>query len=277
VLLDFHYSDIWADPGKQEIPEAWKNITDINDLVDSVYNYTFKTLNYLNGKNLMPEFVQIGNEINCGMLYTNASADFPKCNGCEDNWKNLGDVINGGIAAVRDVANASDIKTKVILHVADPKNVEWWFDNIKANGQVTDFEIIGFSFYPLWHTTVSIGQLSDNVTAFKSKYGKEVMILETAYPWTTQVNDSYNNLFGSQSPYPGYPYTQKGQLEIMKEMTREVMIGGGYGIIYWEPAWITSEMKDLWGTGSAWENNAFFDYDGSVTDVIDFMNYDYNQ
>lgn len=277
VLLDFHYSDTWADPGKQEIPDAWKEITDINDLVDSVYNYTFKTLKYLDAKNLMPEFVQIGNEINCGMLYTEAPDNFPECNACDGNWKNLGDVINGGISAVRDVADASAIKTKIILHVADPKNVEWWFDNIKANGQVTDFDIVGFSYYPLWHTTVSIGQLSDNISAFRNKYSKEVMILETAYPWTTQGNDSYNNLFGGQSPYPGYPYSEQGQLEIMKEMTREVMIGGGYGIIYWEPTWITSEMKDLWGTGSAWENNAFFDYDGNVTEVIDFMNYDYNQ
>ncbi|HEX5169530.1 MAG TPA: glycosyl hydrolase 53 family protein [Cyclobacteriaceae bacterium] len=271
VLLDFHYSDTWADPDTQEIPAAWINITDPDILEDSVYNYTFKTLKYLDKKGLLPDFVQIGNEINCGMLYSNAPTGFPTCNACDGQWKELGDVINSAIKAVRDVSS----ETKIILHVADPKNVEWWFDNVQAIGLVTDYDIIGFSYYPLWHTTVSIPKLSDNISNFKSKYGKEVMILETAYPWTKEGNDNYSNIFGDQDPVPGFEFTPVGQFEILKKLTEEVKAGGGLGIIYWEPAWISSDMKDLWGTGSAWENCALFDFNGETNLGIDFISTNY--
>lgn len=275
VLLDFHYSDSWADPGKQEIPKAWQSIKELSILKDSVYQYTFKTLSYLDSKDLMPEFVQIGNETNCGMLYTNAPAGFPGCNACDGDWQNLGDVMNKAVDAIRDVSASSSVKTKILLHVADPKNIDWWFDNIKSQGKVTDFDIIGFSYYPIWHTTVTLNNLSDRVAAFKTKYNKEVMILETAYPWTSQGDDSYNNIFGSQAPVSGYPFTQQGQLDMIKAITKAVKDGGGSGIICWEPAWITSNMKDLWGSGSAWENSTFFDFDGNTNKGIEFMKYDY--
>lgn len=271
VLLDFHYSDSWADPGKQEIPEAWKDITDIEVLKDSVYNYTKKVLASLEDKGLMPDFIQTGNEINCGMLFTNAPSGFPPCNACDGAWANLGEVINSAIGAVRDVSAASQIKPKVILHVADPKNVEWWFDNIVANGKVTDYDIIGFSYYPLWHTTVTPQQLAGNVEHFRERYDKQVMILETAYPWTTDGNDDYNNIFGGQAPLAGYPFTKQGQHDMMKALAQAMIDGGGSGLVYWEPAWISSDAKDLWGTGSAWENCAFFDFDGNAHEGMDFM------
>lgn len=276
VLLDFQYSDSWADPGKQEVPAAWKDITDIAVLKDSVYNYTFKILKRLEDKNLLPEFVQLGNETNCGMLYTNAAAEFPNCNVCNNNqWQRLGEVINMGIKAVHDVSENSTVKTKIILHVADPKNVQWWFDNLTTTGAVSDFDIIGFSYYPLWHTTVTLENLSNSVSSFKTTYNKDVMILETAYPWTTNGDDSYNNLFGGDAPITGYPYTNEGQLNILKKITQEVIDGGGIGLIYWEPAWISSDMKDMWGTGSSWENNAFFDFDGNTNEAMDYMTFTY--
>ena len=278
VLLDLHYSDTWADPGKQGIPKAWQPIKDISVLKDSVYNYTFKTLSYLNGKGLMPELVQIGNETNCGMLYTDAPAEFPSCNVCTaGQWQRLGEVINSGIQAVNDVALSSAIKTKIILHVADPKNVEWWFDHVTTEGKVENFEIIGFSYYPIWHTTVSLEQLSESVAKFKSRYSKEIMILETGYPWTNEGNDSYHNIFGSQSPVENYSYSIQGQANLLKKIIQEVISGGGRGVIYWEPAWISSKAKDLWGTGSSWENNTFFDFQGNVNATIDFMNSDYEK
>lgn len=280
VLLDFHYSDFWTDPGRQEIPAAWLDIKDLDVLEDSVYNYTFNALRYLNDRGLMPEFVQIGNETNCGMLYEhdeNPVNGFPACNGCEGQWVNLRAVINKGIQAIRDVAATSSVKTKIILHVADPVNVQWWFDNVTSGGEVSDFDIIGFSYYPLWHTGVSIPQLSDRVADFKSRYQKDVMILETAYPWTTGGADSYNNLFGGDAPITGFPYTQQGQTDIMKAITQELIDGGGIGIIYWEPAWITSEMRDFWNTGSSWENCTFFDFDGNLIQGIDFMKHTYSR
>ncbi len=270
-LLDFHYSDIWADPGKQEIPAAWQNITDLEVLKDSVYNYTFKTLNYLKGKGLMPELVQIGNETNCGMMYTNAPTEFPKLNVCDGNWSNIGQVINRAIEAVRAVEPA----TKIILHVADPKNADWWFGEMTTSGGVSDFDMIGISYYPIWHTTVSLGNISSTISSLKSKYSKEVIILETAYPWTTEGNDGYNNIFGGQTPLTGYPYTQQGQLDLITKITQEVIDGGGIGVVYWEPAWITSDMKDLWGTGSAWENCAFFDFTGNPVPALDWPSTDF--
>lgn len=271
VLLDFHYSDTWADPEHQDVPAAWANITDIEVLKDSVYQYTKKTLEYLNGKGLMPELVQIGNETNCGMMITEAGEDFPALSVCDGNWSNLGEVINSGIRAVREVNQ----ETKIVLHVADPQHVDWWFTNITSKGMVTDFEMIGFSHYPLWHTTVKVHDLSASISSFKTKFNKDVIILETAYPWTTEGNDDYNNLFGGDAPIPGFPYTQEGQLDIMKTITQEVIDGGGIGVIYWEPAWISSEMKDLWGTGSSWENNAFFDFGGNAHQGFDYMKHEY--
>ncbi|WP_421893337.1 glycoside hydrolase family 53 protein [Marinoscillum sp.] len=276
VLLDFHYSDTWADPGSQQVPAAWRDITEIGVLADSVYDYTFQTLTYLNQKGLMPEFVQIGNETNCGMMLTGAVDGFPSCNVCDDGWANMGAVLNSGIQAVRAVSADSDIKTKVMLHVADPVNVDWWFEGATSVGGVTDFEFIGFSYYPIWHTGISLDRLGETVSGFVTKFKREVIILETAYPWTTEGDDNYNNLFGGESPLTGYPYTQDGQLSLMKRITQTLISAGASGVIYWEPAWISSEMKDKWGTGSSWENNTFFDFDGNTIPAIDYMNYEYD-
>lgn len=277
VLLDIHYSDTWADPGKQTAPLAWRNITDLPVLTDSVYQYTFNVLSYLGSEGLMPEIVQIGNEINCGMFFTEAGPDFPGCNACEGEWKHLGEVINSGIRAVRKVSESVNTDTKVALHVADPKNVEWWFDNILSNGDVTDFDIIGFSYYPLWHTTVPFDKIGETIGKFTHKYQKPVMILETAYPWTTESNDDYTNLFGSQPPVTGYPFTPRGQYDLMKALTQMVMEGGGAGLIYWAPGWITSSMKTQWGSGSSFENATFFDFEGNTLKGIDYMRHQYNR
>jgi arabinogalactan endo-1,4-beta-galactosidase len=271
VLLDFHYSDTWADPAAQDVPAAWANITELDVLKDSIYNYTFKTLRYLNGKGLMPELVQIGNETNCGLMFTNASEGFPTCNVCEGKWVETGAVINRAIDAVHDAADASAIKTKVILHIADPKNVKWFFDNLTTTGGVTDFDIVGFSYYPLWHTTIAPDKLSETIAGFKSAYNKDVMILETAYPWTMEAQDSYTNLFGSDPILPGYSYTRQGLEKLLRDMAQEVHDGGGLGMIYWEPAYISSNMKDTWGTGSSWENCALFDFSGNTIPAIHYM------
>jgi arabinogalactan endo-1,4-beta-galactosidase len=275
VLLDFHYSDTWADPGKQHIPAAWAEIKDVEVLKDSVYKYTRKTLLYLAGKNLLPEFVQLGNETNCGTLFTDAPEGFPTANVCNGQWAAMGKILNAGITAVREVTSTSTIKTKIILHVADPKNVEWWFDNIKSQGLVTDFDMVGFSYYPLWHTTVPVDQISDKVSGFKSRYSKDVIILEAAYPWTTDADDSYNNSFGSEIALPGFPKTKQGQLDLMVKLTQEVKDGKGIGVVYWEPAWISSGLKDLWGTGSSWENCTFFDFEGNRHIGIEYMKHNY--
>jgi arabinogalactan endo-1,4-beta-galactosidase len=272
VIIDFHYSDYWADAGWQEIPKAWKAVRNMGVLQDSVYQYTKKCLLFLNENGLMPEMVQIGNEINCGMLYSNAPSGFPALNACNGNWKNLGGVINRAVQAVREVSLSSDIKTRIILHIAQPENVEWWFNNITAAGGVTDFDIIGFSYYGLW-SRVPLAEIGTQVARFRVKFGRDVMIMETAYPWTMENADNYANIFGPSSLVQGYPATPEGQKNYLIELTQQVITGGGKGIFYWEPAWITSNLKDKWGTGSSWENNAFFDFNGNALPAFEFMTY----
>lgn len=276
VNLDLHYSDIWADPGNQKPPVAWENITSLQVLKDSVYNYTFSVLSKLNAKGLMPEMVQIGNETNCGMMMTGTKTGFPNLDGCNNHWQELGVVINSGIKAVRDVSAQSTIKTKIALHVADPKNVDWWFGKITTSAAVTDFDIIGMSYYPIWHTTVAFSNLPALITKLKTTYNKKIMILETAYPFTTEAYDSYNNQFGAQTPLTGYPFTKEGQAKFLVDLTQNMLNAGGSGVMYWEPAWISSQMKDSWGPGSSWENCTFFDFSGNTLPSIEYMRYSYN-
>jgi len=275
VTLDFHYSDTWADPEQQRIPDAWREVRDLGTLKDSVYKYTKQTLQHLNQQGLMPEYVQIGNETNCGLLYSNVPDGFPALNVCDDNWQNAGEVIKSGIEAVREVSANSDVDTKIILHVAQPENVQWWFDNITGAGDVSDFDIIGISYYTAW-SEVPLGKISDRISNFRNRFNKDVMIVETAYPWTLENADDYNNIFGQNSLVEGYAATKKGQRDFMIKLTQEVIDGGGTGIMYWEPGWITSNMKDRWGTGSSWENNAFFNFEGKVHIGIDYLSHDYD-
>jgi len=276
VDLDIHYSDTWADPGTQNPPAAWANITDLQTLKDSVYSYTYSVLSQLNARGLMPEIVQIGNETNCGMMITNTNPGFPDLNGCNGNWQQLGAVMNSGIKAVRDVSANSVVKSKIALHVADPKNVDWWFAQITNTGGVTDFDIIGMSYYPLWHTTVAFSDIPALITSLKNTYDREVMILETSYPWSTQGDDSYANQFGGQTPIAGYPFTVAGQTKYLTDLTQNMIKVGGSGVMYWEPEWITSQMKDPWGTGSSMENCTFFDFTGNTIPSIDYMRFTYS-
>jgi len=262
VSLDFHYSDNWADPGKQEPPAAWRN-ADFAGILDSVYNYTFKVLKYLGGKNLMPEMVQIGNEINPGMLFPHGKIE-------TSGWENLGLIINKGIKAVRDASVNTTVKPEVILHAAQPENIEWWFTNIVSKGKVTDFDIIGLSYYIKW-SEVPLSSIGGYILRFKTLFNKKVMIVETAYSWTSEGADNYGNIFSSSDYDPAYPQTEQGQLDYLKALTQQVINGKGDGIQYWEPAWISTSMKDQWGTGSPWENNAFFDFDGNTIRGINFM------
>ena len=266
VNLDIHYSDTWADPHKQLVPAAWQNL-DFGALKDSVYRYTCQVLETLNRDGLMPEMVQIGNEINPGMLLPFGSVE-------EAGWAKLGELLNAGIRAVREVSEHSDTKTQIILHVAQPENVKLWFMGITTAGKVNDFEIIGFSYYSKW-SEASMHEISGYVREFKDTFKKEVMIVETAYPWTGDNNDTYGNIIGSADAESGYPVTQEGQLKYLTDLTKSIIEGGGMGIMIWEPAWITSQARDLWGKGSAWENCTLFDFGGNVNKGMEFYSVKY--
>lgn len=267
VLLDFHYSDIWADPANQEVPAAWEGKS-FEAVRDSIYQYTYGTLSKLNKDGLLPEMVQIGNETNTGMVHP-----YGEVYG-DATWQELGELINSGISAVREIEAETGEEIKVMLHIAQPENVSYWFEQITGVGDVEDFEVVGFSYYTPY-SDVALNEISGYVESFRNDFDREVMILETAYSWTFEGADDYNNLFYTESLVDGYPATKEGQRDLMIELVNQVLEGGGSGVFYWEPAWITSDLQDLWGTGSSWENNALFDFEGNAHLGFDYMSHDY--
>lgn len=267
VNLDFHYSDTWADPDHQAIPAAW-NALSLAQLKDSVYNYTMFVLNYFKSKNLTPEMIQVGNETNQGMLWPvgkTSGSDFSAF--CE--------LLKSGIKAVRDFSVGSAIKPQIILHVAQLQNADFWTANVITAGGVTDFDILGLSHYSKWSTVNTMDDIRTIINRLKTTYGKKVMIVETAYPFTTMNADSYNNILSADAAVAGYPINADGQYQYMKDLTQAIISGGGSGIMYWEPGWITSHLRDLWGTGSSWENNAFFDFGSNSLPVMNYMTWPY--
>ena len=266
VNLDIHYSDRWADPAHQETPAAWNNLS-LAVLKDSVYNYTLHVLNYLKSKNLVPEMVQVGNETNSGMLWPAGKVE-------NNNWQNFAALLNSGIRAVRDFSNSSSIKPKIILHVAQLQNAEHWTNNLVSNG-ITDFDILGLSHYARWSTVPTMEEVENKIKVLKTTYGKQIMIVETAYPWTGKNADTYTNIISPADMAKGYEISPEGQFRYMKDLTQTIIRAGGTGVMYWEPAWIASKLNDGWGIGSSWENNAFFDYNGNALPVIDHMTYPY--
>ncbi len=267
VNLDFHYSDEWADPSKQFVPKAWEGL-DLNTLSDSIYHYTLNTLNYLKSKNLTPEYVQVGNENNGGMCW-------PVGRVVNGNWTNFATLLKSGINAVRDFSETSEIKPKIILHVAQLQNASWWSEGVIEKGGVTDFDVIGLSHYFVWSEVNTMAGVSNTIADLKARYNKEVMIVETAYPWTSANADGYNNIIPGSVGVENFGVSKEGQLAYMKALVQAIIDGGGTGIMYWEPGWITSPFEDSWGKGSSWENNAFFDFTGEKLPVMEYMTAEY--
>lgn len=267
VNLDLHYSDNWADPQKQEIPAAWKGLS-LAVMKDSVYNYTLNVLNYFKNKNLTPEMIQVGNETNFGMLWP-----VGKVNG--NDYSAFAELLKSGIKAVRDFSAASIIKPQIILHQAQLQSALDWSENVISKNGVTDFDIIGLSHYSKWSTVNKMDSITLIISRLKSKYNKKVMVVEAAYPWSTGYADNYNNFINAEAEVAGYTISKEGQLKYMIDLTQAIINGGGCGIQYWEPAWITSQMPDQWGTGSSYENCTLFDFGGHVLPGMSYMKHAY--
>ena len=260
VLLDFHYSDHWADPAKQIIPAAWAHLSDLSALENALYDYTHHVLVELTAEGLAPEFVQVGNEINTEMLLDAPPTDEPI------RWPRNVQLINAGIEAVRDAAP----QARVILHIAQPENIVWWFDAALAAG-VRDFDIIGLSYYPKW-SVCGIDEAAQTIGTARARYHKDVMLVEAAYPWTLTPGSVTDHLLGEDALLPQYPATPQGQRRFLTDLTQATLNHGGMGVIYWEPAWISTPSKP-----SHWENATFFDYEGRVHEGIQFLTHRYQQ
>lgn len=256
VLLDFHYSDTWADPENQQIPAAWlAHIDDTEVLGDSLYNYTLNTLNELANLNLTPDIVQVGNETN-PMILQDGELEWPI------DWERNSFLINKGIKAVRDFSENQTEPVEIMLHIAQPENGLWWFEQAINNG-VTDYDWIGLSYYPKW-SSYNLTNVGEAFSTLIETYNKKLMVVETAYPFTLEDIDQAGNILGTDALIEGYPATQQGQLDYLNDLTQCIYDAGGKGIVYWEPAWVSTHCSTLWGQGSHWDNATLFDHDNKA-------------
>ena len=273
VLLDFHLSDNWADPSKQRVPAAWVSVVNNLPLLkDSLGNYISNTLLDLADENLLPEMVQIGNETNKGILLSPQD----DAGGWVLNWPRNATLFNTAIQAVRGVENQTGKTIKIALHIAGPGDADWLAKAFHDNG-VTDFDVIGLSYYWSWHKPVTIAGTGAIIAGLRQKYpDKQVMIFETGYIWTTGANDAANNIINvtDQAYHPIAPQNQKKWLT---DLTQEVINKGGSGVIYWEPAWVSSGCRTQWGQGSHQENATYFDFNNNLLadGGIGFMRFPY--
>lgn len=247
IWLTLHYSDTWADPANQEIPMQWQGIS-FTALKDSVYNYTEMVVN-----GIQPNYIQIGNETNTGFLHPDGHISH--------NFQNFIELMKMGINAVR--TNSNDIE--IILHFAGIEGSDWFFDQVG----VLDYDIIGLSYYPIWHGK-SLHNLKSKMQHLSETHNKKIVIAETAYPFTLDWNDWTNNIVGldEQLILPDYPATMEGQrkfIEQIKILTTEVE--NGVGFCYWGAeliAWKGNQST----VGSPWENQAIFDFDNIALPVL---------
>lgn len=254
VLLDLHYSDEWADPSKQYIPKEWEDLDDAA-LEAQVENYTAQVLRNLARKDLLPDMIQVGNETNQGMLKRSSSID----------WMRQARLFNAGIRAVREAEKHYGKEIAVVLHIAQPENAFWWFREAMQAG-ITDFEVIGLSYYPQW-SALSVSAAAHAISRLKQEFGKEVMVVEVGYPWTLDgLNESAGNVL--TAGLRSYGISVGAQRQFMIDFSRAVYEAGGTGVVYWEPAWISSSMQTLWGIGSHYENATFFDFEGKFHEEL---------
>lgn len=271
VLVDFHYSDFWVDPGQQKKPDAWKN--DSGDkLVDDVYAYTAKVMQDFNAQGVTPDMVQVGNELNNGMLWPEAQLTEDNPNG----YKFLAKLLNAGLQAVHD--NDKDNKVKTMIHLAgvDVNLYHTFFDNLIVKNKVNDFDIIGMSFYPFWHGTMD--DLKNTMNDVSAKYNKDVIAVETAFGYTLEDADFEKNNFGTnEEKVGGYKATVQGQATGLCDVMATVASvndNRGLGIFYWAPDWVINE-KVGWksnGGGNGWDNLTLFDTKGNALESMDTFN-----
>jgi len=263
-LLNIHYSDFWTDPSKQIKPKAWQNLSG-EELEKAVYSYTYDLLSKFKNLGLCPEVVQVGNELTNGLLWPDGKLP---------DYTGMIRLLKQGISAVRDINK--DIK--IILHLdsgCSNSIYREWFDNITKEN--VDFDIIGLSFYPYWHGTLD--ELDHNMNDISERYAKDVMVVETAYGFTTD-NGGENMIFSEElAEKVPFDASEEGQGKFLAELMnriKNVKNDRGKGFFYWEPEWLPVEGI-TWATeigrkyigddssgGNTWSNQALFDFNGNA-------------
>ncbi|KAF5310556.1 hypothetical protein D9619_007865 [Psilocybe cf. subviscida] len=224
ILVDFHYSDTWADPGKQAIPSSWP--TDLNGLNSKIYTYTMSVVQAFKNQGTTPAFVQIGNEINDGMLWPTGRISV-------NGYSPLSQLLHSAANGVR----AASSSTKVVLHLAngwDSSGTNSFYNQIFIPGQLaaSDLDLLGFSFYPFYGTSATLANLKSSLQNIVNKLGKDVMVVETDWPAVCS---------GVSLSEPSIPASAAGQTTFVakiRDVVSSLSGGHGLGIIYWEPGWV---------------------------------------
>lgn len=258
LLLDLHYSDTWADPAHQTKPAAWRDAP-FPALVDSVHAATLRAVTALRDQGTPPALVQLGNEIDGGMLWPDGRVRGGS------GWGELADLLRAGADAVRTAM--PDAPPAVVLHVADGGDAAAavrFFAELTA--RKVPWDVAAVSFYPWWHG--DFGDLEATLTALADRFDKPVLVVETAYPWTLSWSDETRNLVGlREHGLPGYPPTPDGQrryLEDLQALVAAVPDGLGAGVVWWAPEWLPSSEF-----GSPWENCTLFDFQGEALPALE--------
>lgn len=274
LLMDFHYSDFWADPGKQFIPKAWVNYG-IDEMVDAVYKFTKECLEIAVREGVSPTLIQVGNEITNGILWPLGKLEN---DGKRGNYDNFCRLVDAGCRACREVTPDA----RIILHLERSNDAEVYQEFFtEMNNHGIDYDIIGASYYPYWHGTPDA--LIKNLTAC-THFGKEIMIVELGYGFTKQgysvggkevrlvIDEERANIPGVSDRFPLTPEGQEAYVKYIIELAKANGIGG---IFYWEPLWIPGEgicwaseagqeyiHEEGKSTANEWANQCLFDYEG---------------
>jgi len=254
LMVDFHYSDTWADPATQTKPAAWRS-HGISQLQSDVYAYTADVCNSLKAQGTTPDSVQIGNEINTGMLWNDGRVT-------NNNFYNLGLLLKAGYNATK----ACNSGTQVIVHTAlaqSMSSARWFYDSIRNQG--VQWDITALSYYCTWHGTLS--NLHNVIADMRTRYGRSVIIAETAAPFTTANADSTSN--HGAGGCSGYPATWQGQATNFAHVQNTARNAGAVGVFYWEPTWTAVpgngwDPANISGTGSGWDHMAVFNWSGQL-------------
>lgn len=298
VLLDFHYSDFWADPGRQVVPKAWAGLA-IDAKADALEEYTKESLNTILDAGVDVGMVQVGNETNgklCG----------------ENNWPNMIKLFAAGSKAIRSVSTERNKDILIAVHFANPEKVSNMkgFAKQLSDGNI-DYDVFGSSYYPFWHGTLA--NLTSVLSDISKTYNKKVIVAETSWAYTLEDGDGQKNVIRSGVDVSAYDISVQGQAEEVRNVIEAVKDVGdaGLGVFYWEPAWIPVNVYDAqaenaaevlaankqawenfgsgWASsysisydpnvdetnygGSEWDNQALFDFEGYPLPSLNVFSY----
>ena len=286
VMIDFHYSDFWADPKRQHAPKAWEGMS-VEEKADALYEFTKDSLSQLLDSGVDVGMVQVGNEINYGMSG-------------ERQFEKVLELLKAGSMAVHEVSESYGKEIAVVVHytrIEDKADVLTLVDRL-VRGEL-DFDMIGMSYYPFWDG--SFENMSRVLELISEKYGKKAFIAETSYCYTTSDGDGSANSFTVNDLVKGYPASAMGQATMIRDICKNVNEVGGIGVFYWEGAWIpvgpadadNSAIWEKYGSGwassyasdydpedaglyyggSSWDNQALFDFEGHPLDSLNIFKY----